>query len=471
MYQDGLLRYSMGSNRWEWDAEKINNSTTVTNDVGELLAARIKYLPQNSLSVLKLAACIGFSFDKHILEHLAMEDFSWQSSVKSSAQKSIEETQTRDREVFFHIMDESLHAGLLETTDQDSVCRFSHDLIHQNVYAKISLDEKKAIHLRIARLMRSKSYYERSSQNLFIAVNHFNSRLTTIETDDERMHVVELNLQASIAAREGSSFRAAANFLEKAIATLNGEDWSKHYSLLLELFSSAAEVQFSCGDMQKSTTYAKEVIRNARCTEDQIRGHFINVDILGRERRYSQALAEGFRILDILGCNIPRYMIRVYLYKDLAKIKKKVWGKTTDSFLEMKPMTNVVHVSSLRLMDTMTRFLALQGDESMAALLLTRMMLMTLDNGHSIYSPYSFASYGILLYYLGDAEGGHRYGTLGLRIAEMLGSKRALTRTAFIFYTYLNHLKKPLTNGIEPMLNAHRMGLQVGDVEHSSICL
>jgi predicted ATPase len=469
LQQDGLLCFSVTKCRWEWDTELINNSTTVTNDVGELLAARIKYLPPKSLGVLKLAACIGFSFHKQILEHLAAEDFFLQGT---QGEGSIEEIQNRCQDELNQILEESSNAGLVVVTDQDSIYSFSHDLIYQNLYAKLKEDEVNRLHLRIARVMQGKSYYGSSSLNLFITVNHFNCGYPQIESEDERMVVVELNLEASVAARAGYSFRSAAIFLEKAIAILKREqDWLKHYSLVLEVFSSAAEVHFTCGDLRQSISYAGEVIRHARCTADSVRGHFIKVDILGREQRYTQALEEGFRILDILGCKVPRTMKRLHLYLDLAKIKQRVTGKTIDYFLAMKPMTDVVQLASLRLMDTMTLFFALRGDDSMAGLLLTRMMLTTLKNGLSIYSSYSFASYGLLLYYLGDAESGHRFGTLGLRIAENLRSKRALTRTAFVFYTFLNHLKKPLTDGIEPMLNAHRIGLQMGDVEYSSMCL
>jgi len=77
----------------------------------------------------------------------------------------------------------------------------------------------------------------------------------------------------------------------------------------------------------------------------------------------------------------------------------------------------------------------------------------------------------MLLIQIGDVERGYQFGDLSLQLAENLQSKRALARTAFIVFTFLSWIRKPLTDGIEPMLNAHRMGLQVGDLEYSSMCL
>ena len=77
----------------------------------------------------------------------------------------------------------------------------------------------------------------------------------------------------------------------------------------------------------------------------------------------------------------------------------------------------------------------------------------------------------MLLSHLGDVNGAYKFGSVALKLADQLRSKTSLTRTALIAYTFTNHLKNPLLDSVEPMLNAHRLGLQVGDVEYSSMCI
>jgi predicted ATPase len=68
--RDGLLVFSMQNYRWEWGVDHIDVVTMATSDVGDLLAAQIRFLPSDSLSVLKVASCMGMSFDDTFLEQL-----------------------------------------------------------------------------------------------------------------------------------------------------------------------------------------------------------------------------------------------------------------------------------------------------------------------------------------------------------------------------------------------------------------
>jgi hypothetical protein len=54
--------------KWVWDEEKIDNATMSTDNVVELLRARIRKLPQKVQLLLQYAACLGSSFSVSMLE-------------------------------------------------------------------------------------------------------------------------------------------------------------------------------------------------------------------------------------------------------------------------------------------------------------------------------------------------------------------------------------------------------------------
>jgi predicted ATPase len=464
----GFLAYSTKTYRWEWDADRINAETTVTANVGELLAARIKTLPTQTQSLLMMAACIGQTFHHEILERVALEE-----NLLGGTSDSETAAYGLWRESLNQILYESCKAELIEEDqDEQGVYRFLHDQVQKCLHTMIPEEKLPPLHLRVGRTIWQHKSFGGNAKYLFATVNHLNLGAFHIEDDEERIQLIELNLQASKIARSAYSFPSAALFLEKGIVIMDyDEDWNHHYALLLEIHTAAAEVHYACGNLKKSFEFAEEVIEHSTCVEDEVRAYFIKVDVLGAQRKFTEALAEGFKVLDLLGCHIPRKRKKVYLFLDLLQIRRVVLGKSSEGIISMAPMTDIVKVYTLRLLDSMTLLLWMIGHDSLVSILMTRMTLITLNHGISVYSPFSFAAYGMLRSHLGDVRGAYRFGSLALKLAEKLRSKLSLTRTALIVYTFTNHLEKPLMDSLEPMLNAHRLGLQAGDVEYSSMCL
>ncbi|KAG7367642.1 multi-sensor signal transduction multi-kinase [Nitzschia inconspicua] len=424
--RDGLLVFSMKNHRWEWDGDQIDTVAMATSDVGELLTAQVGFLPPDSLSVLKLAACIGISFEENILEKLIEENFFGDD---------------RDAEY-------SVSGSQEERVDKSMLC---------------------SIHLQIGKAIISchesqqEDLPKNSAKALVESANHFYLGRGAVQSESDRIEFCKVHLQASASAKDQGSFRAAGIFLERAIISFfSHEDWSNHYHLELEAYSSAAEIFFSCGDLDKSMKFSEHVIQNANRVEERLRGYFVKIDVLAAERRFAAAIDESLNLLDLLGCHIPTQWRRYHAMRDLSKIRKELAGRTFSDLSAMKPMQPTLQVSALRVMDTLTFLLTLQGNVEMGNIILTKMVLATLNSGMSVYAPCSLAGNGMLLVHSGDFNNGYRYGELSLRLAENVHSKRALVRTAFVVYTFLSWIRKPLTEGIEVMLNAHRMGMPVG---------
>jgi hypothetical protein len=107
-------------------------------------------------------------------------------------------------------------------------------------------------------------------------------------------------------------------------------------------------------------------------------------------------LKEGFKVLDLLGCHMPRKVEKVHLTMDLMQIRKILEGESAEAFMSMAPMTYVLKVYTLRLLHSMTLLLWMAGHDSQILILMTPMILITLKHGVSVYSPFSFESYGML---------------------------------------------------------------------------
>lgn len=69
LYESNDLRFDFSALRWYWDIEQIRKKE-ISDSVVDLLTKKIKELPQNTQNLLQLAACIGSSFEIHILQML-----------------------------------------------------------------------------------------------------------------------------------------------------------------------------------------------------------------------------------------------------------------------------------------------------------------------------------------------------------------------------------------------------------------
>jgi predicted ATPase len=66
LYQENLLSYNVDSGDWQWTLEQIQQ-VKITDNVVELMVGKLQKLPDVTQNVLKLAACIGSTFNLNLL--------------------------------------------------------------------------------------------------------------------------------------------------------------------------------------------------------------------------------------------------------------------------------------------------------------------------------------------------------------------------------------------------------------------
>jgi tRNA A-37 threonylcarbamoyl transferase component Bud32 len=62
LYEEGRIHYDAEIRSWKWDIGEIN-AEAIADNVADLLAESIAQLPEETVDILKLAACIGSRFD------------------------------------------------------------------------------------------------------------------------------------------------------------------------------------------------------------------------------------------------------------------------------------------------------------------------------------------------------------------------------------------------------------------------
>jgi predicted ATPase len=123
-----LLVFSLKNQNWEWDIEKIESETTVADNVGELIVSKIQRLNQNVLEALKVASCLGRSFNCTVLRKILASELAFQEGVEPNEASSSEDSGWI---IFKGSVDRMLEIAISEGMIENSVHRykFTHDKV------------------------------------------------------------------------------------------------------------------------------------------------------------------------------------------------------------------------------------------------------------------------------------------------------------------------------------------------------
>ena len=137
--------------------------------------------------------------------------------------------------------EEEMDAALWEAARTGLILRlegsyaFLHDRVQEAAYALIPEGERAAAHLRIGRVLASRTAPEEIEEKIFEIVNQFDRGARLIDSPEERERVAELNLIAGKRAKTSTAYASALNYLAAGRELLAEDSWERRYELIFAL--------------------------------------------------------------------------------------------------------------------------------------------------------------------------------------------------------------------------------------------
>jgi len=157
----------------------------VSGNVVELMTSFILKLPEETLSLLKIASGIGNRFSKRTL-----------SIIKEISENTID-----------NLLKNPISEGLLIPSGAEY--KFAHDRIQQTIYSLISDREKIALHLLNGKELTAGLSETEKDEQLFELANQWNLGADSITSKEDKLYLVRLNLKAGQKALESTAFPQA----------------------------------------------------------------------------------------------------------------------------------------------------------------------------------------------------------------------------------------------------------------------
>ncbi|MDC0709073.1 trifunctional serine/threonine-protein kinase/ATP-binding protein/sensor histidine kinase [Stigmatella sp. ncwal1] len=441
--QDGLLTRTPAGH-WQWNEQGIR-ARAYSDNVVDFLVGRLRQLPPETQQLLRLAACAGNAFPTRTLAIIADKS---EDAVERELEPSLQE-------------------GLLMQAGQEQY-RFLHDRIQQAAHALIPEEERKAIHLRIGRLLLASLSLEEVREKLFDVVNHLNAGTELLVIPGERHQVALLNAEAGRKAQASTAHRAAVTYFTAALSLLP-DLWAREHALAFQLSFQRATSEFMSGNTDGARQFVEALRPRAR-TSAQLASVSVLLSNIHIATSESQLAVDCLlECLTCLGMPMPPHPSREEVEAANAEVWTLLGERPIASLLELPLMTDPdiqVVMSVLAALFTPSLF----TDVNLLVLHLCRMISLSLRHGNSEAITNGYAWYGITL---GDLFGryreGHAFGELALALVERHGYT---TSRARILYSMeiLSVWTQPLTLSLEHIRNAFQQAVPAGDFQTAGYC-
>jgi len=473
LYDEGLLRFrflqtdpvniqnnSSQLYRWEWNMAAIRQRN-ITDNVVDLLSDRIKKLLPSTQQILQFAACIGNRFELDILsviyEHTSIE-------TTQVLQQALEEG-------LIVPLNDAYHPNINPFQTQNIEYKFTHDRIRQAVYSLIPNLYRKNIHWKIGEILQERSIGSPKPQQVFEIVQQLNKGIGTIDNQEKKVKLVELNLKAGEQAKASTAFGVAFQYFDTAISLLPPNHWKNHYDLTLLLYNNKAESAHLSGHFEECDKILKIIFKHAQTPLDRSKAWQIKLFIYKAKGKIHETLKIGIEALSTFDLSLSLEISNYNVFWELTKVNLLLKQYLPKKIEVLPSMQNHKYLAIIGILDQMLPA-AYMSDTKLFPIVVCRQIQLSLKHGMNHAFPLALLSYASLfINFKKDIKQGYLYGETALKISDKLTKEGSKTKTNSIYHTFIHHWQNPLIHSLPDLSTAYQRFLSIGDFEFAGISI
>ena len=469
LYEETILSFNPSRGRWEWDFDKIEN-LNVAENVVELMSAKIKKLTEKSQHILKLASGIGTQFE---LKTLSIVNEKMMGETAQDLFESVSEGLLIPMgEKYKYAVHDKPAPGSSATQEDDAYIefatqyRFSHDRVQQAAYSLIPVENREELHYTIGIHLLENTKEKRLDENINDIVNHLNLSPGRFDTEEKRIQLAKLNLQAGKKAKRATAFAPASNYFSFAIDLLPENAWEEYYELTLDLYNQRAETEQLLSNLDLSDRLVKQIISHATNPLDMVTAYEARIRSCNARNSLRDAIVAGREILKKLGVSLPRFATYSHVVIELLKTKVLIKRLGAESILEKSPAEDPSIIAANRILMSVASS-AYQSNFNIFALIIFNLTSLSYRHGLTTVSPYALGLYSVAhAGVLEDFDGAMLYGKLSLDLLERPGTEEVKSKTFFLYEAFVRHWRRPLARTLKRLKSAAQEGVSAGDLEY-----
>ena len=467
--EEGHLSFEPGRG-FGWNLPAIA-ALGATDNVVDLVVARLATLDASTRELLQLAACIGHTFRLRNLAVIAEKE---PRAVYRALLPAVEGGYLVPLSQHHRLLE-----SLLEGADGDAAdisYRFAHDRIQQAALATIASSERSRTHLRIGRLLLAAAGDDGPSEDqLFEVVAQLNLGREHVTDSAERHRIARLNLAAAKRALSAAAHASAAQLALTCVELLGAQPFAADYEASLQAHFTAAEASYLLHDEPRALELIDVIEANAKNVLDRVPARNLKATIITNQGHPREATAISVETLALLGLSLPNVndpaAIGAAVGEEFGAYQAALGPRDVATLHDLPAMTEP---AKLALAATLAGALpsVFQWNHGMMVVMVLKAVRLALDHGTAPISPFFYAQYGIVHHVVtGDAVRAHEFGLLALALAEHPQHAAARGGVEFIYAEFLAPWVRPRSECTVHFKRGVDSGLDAGDRLHAGYCL
>ena len=454
----GLIYFDRKQWQWNWDLAQIQHQA-VTENLVDLMTAKLQKLPVESQKALQYAACIGTPFDLRDLAQVL------QQPLEPTAQDLWPALQAE-----LLVPDAETHrlVTVADGSQRPLQYYFAHDRIQQAAYALMSKVQRPAVHQAVGQRLLDVATQELSTSRLFHIVNQLNLGRSLIIEPAERSVLAGLNLQAGRQAKAAAAYEPALDYLNIGISLLDEAAWDLEPELIGQLHHEAAEVACLCGQYTVMTRLIATALARLTDITERTQLQLTQLQALVLQNQPLLVVTSALPLLKRLGVQFPQRLRLLHTIGGLLYTRLHLSSWSEQRLLQHREVRDPTQRASLWILAKIGSP-AYMAMPDLSPLITFRVIRLSLKHGYTPTTAMSFAAYGLVTCaVVGNIPNGYYYGQIALKLADRFQQPTIRCRAHFLFAYLIAHWKMPLREVALRLDDVYQIGLKAGDFEYAA---
>lgn len=458
LYQEHLITFSYSDSHWQWDLDKINQQK-ITNNVVDLLIAKIQKLTPAAQALLPLAACIGHTFNLDTLHTI---------SEQSKSQTAQQLWEAAEANLIRPIGEDYKMVSLSSAENAHIAYQFIHDRVQQAAYQLIPIETRQQIHLKIGRLLLKNEGntkdFAKNEQALFQILEHLNQSISLITNASEQHHLAQLNFAATLKAKTAIAYQAAISYATAGVALLASSGWETDHDLMYSLTKEKAEIIYLLGRHEEAEKQFDELLQIAHTNIEKAEIYCVKMILYSNKNQYEQCIQTGLAALSLFDIHLPLEPKPHHILKQVAIITARTAFKSIANLDKILPETSDPEqlVISRLIFEMMAA--TFFSRPPLFVLMLCKGVAQSLQHGYSPYSISIYGGYATLLLQLKRWDTASAFLALANKLAEKENNPLYAGKLRTPIALFFNHWRYPLIECGDFVRKNYQLLLESGDL-------
>ncbi|PLP99578.1 trifunctional serine/threonine-protein kinase/ATP-binding protein/sensor histidine kinase [Cupriavidus pauculus] len=443
LVEEQLLVFDHAAGQWCWDSARIHEKG-YTDNVVDLMAAKLVRLPPATLQALQALACLGNEAGMATLSTVLGEP----------------EIQVRLR------LWKAVHQELVEQREWS--CAFMHDRVHEAAYLLIPEASRAEAHLRIGRLLAANTPATQWEEAIFEIAGQFNLGAALITEREERERLAEYNLLAGRRAKASTAYASALTYVSAGARLLDDGCWERCHDLMFALLLTQAECEFLTGELAAADQRLEALSERAITTVERALVTCLRLDVFLVLDQSDRAVASCLSFLRHVGIDWSPHPSDEEVRREYDSIWTSLGERSVEELIDLPLMEDPAALATVEALSKLFAP-AVQTDANLTCLTICKAVSLSLAHGNCDASCVLYANMGrVAGRRFGDYQAGYRFGQLGCDLVDRRGLNRFEAKTFLCFSIFVVRWVKPVSMCRDLLRRAFAAANRSGDLSYGA---